>query len=909
MSDDLKRIDEEFDLLINENCYALENYDKILSKLLVLSNRSEIVNKVYTEKIKHFKLRQSELNNWLFEIRSIIDEEERSRLEYKFYELIIDDYATVPIWSSWLRLAKELNSNRILSDEDYRALIFRSLYTCGNDFATGHIIWDWGLDYFYQNFLGSNDSTDLNTLVKLHLKRLGIPSTKLDESFQEFSSLISNHKSQSYDELIQAGNEIYTSAKKKSSYYEKYESQIVENSKLPEVWIEYMESVWKYSTEKNLASIQAIFARSNQDEVSFSNNRQQVWMAFLNTLYSSQDTNPKVITQILENYVRTFPNSCSAYAESIKNCIAMPSNGNTVYNALNNRINMIDLKNSVEYNDWKKIPLASIQFKFQKVNADDDMESLEVLLDTSVEDAIKNNDEFHSVEKLAVLIYKKRNQVRKAMNVIESLFSTFSTEAEVWIYGLQTMVEFNIDFPMIRGQLKKALSFELDNPEKLIDQWLRYEQVYGDLNSYRQTTVSCNSWLEKLQRQKSEKVDVPVERKRNHDIAEKSHRSREEFSVQVNNLPLDITKTEIEKFFNDCGEIKDINIIHYNDEKQAVIEFSNELEVFSAITRNHKILGSNEIRISRVEKTLLFVNNYPSTLSQLQVREIFESFGPVVSIRFPSQAKNKIRRFCYVQFLRHEDAQNAINLFDGRKYNDENLNNKELTWEVKYSMPQERKERTTPMSERKIRITNIAFSITEEELRKEFSEFGEIDSISLPKAIYDTKKRKMKQNGGIAIITFQNADSVDDSLSKDGFLFKNRPIKVTKQQPPINYTPDDFDELKTIGLIHLNPSLNQYQIKNHLENNYGKVNKIMLLPDLNSALIEFQSVKDSGRVGLNGGSIIIDNFSTQVTTKQDVTKLINFTASKPTSSSDMVPSNNAKNKYPMIPTSIKRRKT
>ncbi|KAI5950942.1 PRP24 [Candida jiufengensis] len=904
MTDELKLIVDQFESSINKNPYACENYDKVLNELSVLQDRSLIINKVYTEKIKYFKLRQSELNNWLFEIRSIIDEEERSRLEFKFYELIIDDYSTVSIWTSTLRLAGELYQNNNMSQSEYRSLIFKALYTCGHDFQNGYSIWELGLDVFYQNFIKTNEPSDLDLLVKLHLKRLSFPLAQLDECFQEFSSLISNHKSQNYDELIQMGNKVYTSTKKKIPQYERYEVQLIENPNDPEIWIEYMENVYKYSSGGNLPPVQAIFARATQNELSFSNNWQQIWISLLYIIYSSEKATDETINTFLHNYIRAFPNSCNAYAESIKNCVALGTEGNQHYLTLEDRMNLIELKSTSEYSDWKLVALATIQFKYQGEQAYDGFDSIDHLLKSMVEYALKNEDPLHSVEKLAISIYLKLNEPKRAVDVIMSLFTTFCTESDVWIYGLQLMMKLDLNLQTVRSLFMKALTFDLDFPEKITDQWLLFEQVDGDLDSYRQAVVYCNNSVKKIMQSRQVKAVLPVERKRNHDVAEESQRSREEFSVQVNNLSQGVTKEDVKTFFSDCGDIRDINLVEFNGEKKAVIEFSNELEVFSAITRSHKILGANEILVTRVQKTLLFVNNYPSSFSQLQVKEMFESVGPLVSIRFPSQLRNRTRRFCYIQFVNHENAQKAIALYDGLKYKDGNFN-RESTWVVKYSEPQENKDRNSPMSERKIRVTNISFSITEDELKNEFSEFGEIDSISLPKAVFDTKNRRMKQNGGIAIIAFKNVESVDDALSKDGFNIKDRAIKVSKLQIQNNLTPEDFDQLKSVGLTDINSSLNQYQIKNHLEKNYGRVNKILLLPHLYSALIEFDDIKDCGKIGLNGGSLEIDNYLIQITSKQEITNLI--ISNTNTRSTGNASRANAK-KSPMVPTSIKRRK-
>lgn len=895
---------DEFEVSVNENPYAPENYDKILSRLQVHSDTALLINKIYKEKVKYFRLRQSELNNWLFEIRTIEDIQERSRLEYTFYETIIDDYPTVPIMTAMLELASQLLSNEQITEDEYRALISKGLQLCGYDFVDGNNIWRISLDLLLQRYLKSNDVTDLDTLIKLHLKRLSYPHQQLDASFEEFSSLVTKYKIDQYDQLIQVANKVYSATKQKLPYYEKFEIQIKESPNDFAIWIEYMESVYKY--QPNFNHILTLLARATQTDASFSNQGQQIWMSVIYMLYSSD--NETILTSILERYLRTFPNSCTAYAEYIKNCISLGEAGIQKFINVENRIRAIDLQSVSEYKDWKLVALAIMQYKYDLAN--DSFESLDDLLDTMVTCALQNKDPFHSVEKFAVSIYISLGKLSHATQVILSMFQAFPRETDVWLYGIRCFIEHDVSPDLIRDAFRKALSFsdKLDAPEKLTEEWLLFEQVHGTIDSYRKAVIVCNKALHVYMESRAKEVPVQpvlhVDRKRSHDMSEEFLRSREEFAVQVNNLPLDVTEQDLKSFFTGCGEIRDINLVQLNGTKQAVVEFSNELEVFSAMTRTHKMIGNNEVTVTKVERTLLFVNNYPSSYSQQDVRKIFEQIGPLVSIRFPSQLKNKVRRFCYVQFVKSQDAEKAISLYDGQRYRDENLN-QEFSWEVKYSKPQERKDRTTPISERKVRVSNIAFSITEEELRNEFSQCGEIDLIAMPKAVYDTKKRRMKHNGGLAIIAYKDASSVEDALKRNGVILKGRTINVAKQQPHTNWTPDDFDPLRSIGLFNLNSSLNTFQVKNFLERNFGQVSKVLLFPNDGSALVEFVSVKDSGKISLGYSTIEIDNYQVQVTTKEAVVGALNGNM---VTSGGEAASNEATPRPVLVPTSIKRRR-
>ena len=95
-------------------------------------------------------------------------------------------------------------------------------------------------------------------------------------------------------------------------------------------------------------------------------------------------------------------------------------------------------------------------------------------------------------------------------------------------------------------------------------------------------------------------------------------------------------------------------------------------------------------------------------------------------MRFPSLKFNTHRRFCYVQFESSSAAYAATSL-DGKVVG-ENL---ELV--AKISDPSKRQDRTGPVEEgREIHISNIHWKATEDDLRKLFSAYGNVETVRIP---------------------------------------------------------------------------------------------------------------------------------------------------------------------------------
>ena len=66
------------------------------------------------------------------------------------------------------------------------------------------------------------------------------------------------------------------------------------------------------------------------------------------------------------------------------------------------------------------------------------------------------------------------------------------------------------------------------------------------------------------------------------------------------------------------------------------------------------------------------------------------------------------------------------------------------------------------MSNKKIYVGNISFDTTEEDLKNEFSEYGDIDEV---KIIIDHQTNRSK---GFGFITFATPEAMEASLAKNG---------------------------------------------------------------------------------------------------------------------------------------------
>lgn len=80
------------------------------------------------------------------------------------------------------------------------------------------------------------------------------------------------------------------------------------------------------------------------------------------------------------------------------------------------------------------------------------------------------------------------------------------------------------------------------------------------------------------------------------------------------------------------------------------------------------------------------------------------------------------------------------------------------------------------MSNKKIYVGNISFDTTEEELKNEFLEYGDIDEV---KIIIDHQTNRSK---GFGFITFATTEAMEASLAKNGEEVQGRKLRVNQAE-------------------------------------------------------------------------------------------------------------------------------
>ncbi|KAK6396470.1 hypothetical protein LTR65_009554 [Meristemomyces frigidus] len=245
-------------------------------------------------------------------------------------------------------------------------------------------------------------------------------------------------------------------------------------------------------------------------------------------------------------------------------------------------------------------------------------------------------------------------------------------------------------------------------------------------------------------------------------------RDREHNTVTVRNLPAGVQELDVKKFFRDVGQPTSINILQdkTGDTATATVEFQSHEDVLAAKTRNGKELNGNEVHVHGGSQNTLYVANYPPEYDEAAVRTLFDSYGEILSVRFPSLKFNNRRRFCYVQFLTEGMARAAEEAMDSKMLDGQH----KLV--AKVSNPDAKKQRSGAQAEgREVFVKNIDREASEREVTEFFGQYGTVSSVNLVKLVNGKRT-------GTGFVVFAGMDEANNVLAANNKPFRDRILHV-----------------------------------------------------------------------------------------------------------------------------------
>ena len=853
-----------------------------------------------------FFVSQTDINDTLQAIMEFDDEMGRNEYLDRFYQWLVKEIPSVFHWLKYIDFCLATKS-----DAEIQKILVWGLSECLYDFVDSEKIWLKLFDYFGNTFqLADDDHGDgTERLWKLHLRRISYPNLHLTEAYNSISSFVSTNFDDSlYNELMLTAQKIYSATQKEQRYYEKYELVIKNDPGNVEVWKEYMENLGKYA--RNIKQILTVFYRAIttlDHEV-----QPPIWLTMMYIFYQNDNADYyQLLYDISFKFIKAFPDSCIPYAEYFRS-YSITSDYH-FYHQGKNRINYLDLMNKSSYNDWKVLALSILSWEGFQEHPDFNSDKT-----TYFQYALTNNDIFHSVEKLVISIHESRNEIKIATDLVEQLLHTFPQQCELWLYTYDFYKRHSFSYTEMSDLFKAAANnaLSLDWPERIFEEQLAFEQVYGTQKSLQTCIVVGDKQMRQVQaklmkeqeekqggeeEEEEEKQQQQQEQSRkkrkyndngNHMVNnnEAPRRNREKFKVKVMKLSPTTSESQLQQMFSDCGSIKEIYVYPNGDDNEALLEFEDEKAVFAALTKTYKKLDGAQIVVERSLNSILWVTNFPPSMTEDKLQKLFEKSGKVLSVRMPNQNQSKARRFCYIEFSHPNMARDAIAKLDSITLSDE-LNGKPYKLVVKVSDKDQVKNK--PIFKREVYVSNIDFQLTENDIRNHFITCGDIESVVLP--INGEMKSKGNNNSGFGFVVFKSETSVSSALELNGLSIKtNRKIRVepSKKTPSggENNKGNDkelagFNNDTSISLFGVDTTTTKEQLELFIKQTVGdEIKRISLYPNYKAALVEFNLINTCGRATMALETNLFKTEYLKVGTKGDLMSKMNVgSGSKPTS--------------------------
>ena len=269
--------------------------------------------------------------------------------------------------------------------------------------------------------------------------------------------------------------------------------------------------------------------------------------------------------------------------------------------------------------------------------------------------------------------------------------------------------------------------------------------------------------------------------------------------IIVKNLPKNITEEEIKKHFSQKGAITDVKIMHkengqsrnfcfigFKTEQSAkeAIKYFNQtyLKTMKVSVEIAKLQGDPSLRkkgkFSKNKKIVKNENNNENKdneeieTKESKIKKILDLSKKTKNAdKFDEVLKNQKKE-------EKEDKENKEN--DDEKYENEDNSIKEKEKENKSEIKEEGENKINSLINQKnldpkrLYLRNIPFDITEDDIRKKFEKYGQINEIHIP------INYKTNQSFGYAYISYETVESTIMAINKmDGEYFMGRKLHIS----------------------------------------------------------------------------------------------------------------------------------
>lgn len=261
-------------------------------------------------------------------------------------------------------------------------------------------------------------------------------------------------------------------------------------------------------------------------------------------------------------------------------------------------------------------------------------------------------------------------------------------------------------------------------------------------------------------------------------------------SLYVGDLDGSVSEAQLYEIFSQIGPVVSIRVcrdlITRRSLGYAYVNFNSSQDASRALEAlNYSNVNGRPMRImfSQRDPALrksgtgnIFIKNLDKTIDHKELYDTFAAFGTILSCKVATDANGQSKGYGFVQYEAEESAQTAIEKVNGMLIKDRQV------FVGPFVRRQERDPNAGTQKFNNVYVKNLEDSLTEEQLKDLFGEYGPITSVAIMKDA-EGKSR------GFGFVNFDNADdamkAVDELNGKklgEKELYAGRALKKSERE-------------------------------------------------------------------------------------------------------------------------------
>ncbi|KAL4224155.1 Squamous cell carcinoma antigen recognized by T-cells 3 [Mactra antiquata] len=506
---------------IDDNPYGYDNHVQLIKNLGELGDL-DMLRDARKRMSELFPLTEELWHAWFKDEIALLDEDSDRNEIIKLFEKAVKDYLSVPIWLEYVQFAIGGVGKTDDRSKKLQAIFDSALTACGLHVTQGSLIWETYREYetaiSYSKLPKSLDSATEKEIEEfsehqkkiksIFTRQLSVPLLNMEESLQEFEEWNDGQVDNNIKHL-------YKKALIKLEKIKPFEDKL-ELAMSPRLE-EYKEYIKYEIKDGDPARVQCLYERCIQENCLNST----VWLDYTKYLdhtlrvssvsvdvYERSIRNCPWCVQLWQNYILTLERSEQSY-EKVKGVFE------TALNA-----------GFTQGSEYLAIWTTFIDYLRRRIKWDEEHnEDLETLR-LSMEKAIEQLDYFGiegdpngSLRQLwATIEAKFCNNMEKARALwLELMAAGRANEAALWMEYFRFERLYG-DNKHCRRVLQKALNSVTDWPESIVDAYINFERINGNLEQYEQALSKCEAQMERINERRAKQSEAEgLDTKKKHD--------------------------------------------------------------------------------------------------------------------------------------------------------------------------------------------------------------------------------------------------------------------------------------------------------------------------------------------------------------------------------------------------------